>query len=138
AAEALGLMYLDLVQFGKLSRDWFATVAPSFADLTAPTGEWAGQPFPAHPVPALPLHAYEGNYANDYYGPAEVQQRDGALVLVLGPTRREFVLQHWDGNVFVFEPGGEMAAPGSRSAVTFAPGPGGAAQSVMVELYEES
>ncbi|HWL27476.1 MAG TPA: serine hydrolase, partial [Burkholderiaceae bacterium] len=138
AAEALGLMYLDLVQYGEVTRDWLATVTPSFADMTGPTGELAGQPFPVHPAPALPLHAYEGTYANDYYGPAQVQQRDGALVLVMGPTRREFSLRHWDGNVFVFEPGGEMAAPGSRSAVTFAPGPGGAAESVTIELYEES
>jgi hypothetical protein len=113
-------------------------VTPSFADMTAPTGELADRPFPAHPAPALPLHAYVGTYANDYYGPAQVQQRDGALVLIMGPVRREFALRHWDGNVFVFEPGGEMAAPGSRSAVTFAPGPGGTAQSVTVELYEES
>lgn len=138
AAEALCLTYMDLVQFGHSSRDWLSFLEPYFADMVAPTGEFAGQPFPANPAPALPLSAYLGTYANDYYGDAHVQERNGELVMTMGPAKQEFLLQHWDGNIFVFEPVGEIAPPGSRSAVTFTAGPGGAVQSLAIELYEET
>ncbi|TFL11452.1 serine hydrolase [Pusillimonas caeni] len=138
AAEALCLSYLDLVQFGHITRDWLDVVGPYFADMAKPFGELAGAPFPTDPAPALPAHAYTGVYGNDYYGDARVEQRGGELVLALGPVPKMYALQHWSGNVFVFEPDGEMAPADSRSAVTFAVGPGGVAQSLAIELYQES
>lgn len=138
AAEALCLSYLDLVQLGHISRDWYAEVEPYFADMTQPFGRLAGQAFPASPVPALPVHAYAGTYANNYYGNGRVEQRGDQLVLLLGPVPKVLPLQHWDGNVFVFEPDGEIAPAGSRSAVSFAIGPGGVADSLSIELYEET
>lgn len=138
AAEALCLTYIDLVQFGHTTRDWLTFVQPYFSPMTAPTGEYAGQPFPANPVPALPLNAYTGTYGNDYYGDGQVETLDDGLVLTLGPEKKALPLTHWDGNIFIFEPGGEMAPPGSRSAVSFASGPGGLAQSLTIELYEEA
>ena len=138
AAEALCLSYLDLVQLGHVSRDWYALVEPSFTDMTKPFGRLAGQAFPDSPAPALPAHAYAGAYGNDYYGDARVEQRGDELVLLLGPVPKVLSLQHWDGNVFVFEPDGEIAPAGSRSAVDFAIGPGGVADSLAIELYEET
>ncbi|MGB6102840.1 MAG: serine hydrolase [Pusillimonas sp.] len=138
AAEALNMMYMDLVRFGHVTEDWLALYAAAFTAMTAPTGELAGQPFPDHPAAALPAHAYIGTYASDYYGDAKVEQHGDQLALIMGPAAHVFHLQHWDGNVFVFEPGGEIASPGSRSAVTFAAGPGGMAQSLTIELYEKT
>jgi len=138
AAEALCMTYLDLVQFGHATRDWIGIMEAAFTDMTQPFGELAGKPFPGDPTPALPVHAYAGIYANDYYGHARIEERGGELVLAMGPVPKVFPLRHWDGNLFVFEPDGEMAPAGSRSAVTFDIGPGGVAQSLTIELYEET
>jgi len=138
AAEAITNTYMDLVKYGHSTRDWLEFFEPKFAALTNPTGKYAGQPLPDNPEPALPSNAYIGTYTNDYYGDAQVQQQGDHLALVMGPAGNTFALQHWSGNIFVFEPDSEMAAPGSRSAVTFTPGPGGTAQSVTIEIYDEN
>lgn len=136
AAEAVSMMYMDMVRFGHLTRDWFAFYQPRFATLTAPTGEFAGLSFPSNPTPALGANAYVGTYANSYYGEARVEQRDdGQLVLAIGPANRLFPLQHWDGNLFVFEPDGEIAPAGSRSAVSFSGGPGGIMDDMSIEVF---
>jgi len=137
AAEAISMTYMDLVQSGHATRDWLETFEAVFAPMLAPRGKLAGRPFPEHPVPPLALHAYVGNYANAFYGNARVEDRDGKLVLIMGPAEQTMVLQHWGGNVFVFEPEGELVAPGSRSAVTFAMGSGGTAQSVTIEVFDD-
>ncbi|CAM5430726.1 serine hydrolase [Eoetvoesiella caeni] len=136
AAETISATYMDLIKLGHSSRDWFEFFEPKFAEMTAATGKFAGQPLPENPVPPLPPQAYIGTYANDYFGDAEIQQQGGDLILVMGPSKHTKTLQHWSGNVFVFEPGGEMATPGSRSAVTFAIAPGGTAQNLTIEMYE--
>ncbi len=136
AAEAISATYMDLVEFGHTTRDWLAFFEPKFAAMTAPTGTLAGQPFPENPTPALPPHAYVGAYANAYYGDAKVELRDGQLVLVMGPAGQTVPLQHWNANVFVYEPSGEMAVPGSRSSVSFTMGPGGMAQSATIEIFD--
>ncbi|NYT64004.1 serine hydrolase [Alcaligenaceae bacterium] len=135
AAEALSMMYLDLVQFGKITRDWLALYKTALASITAPTGDLSGKPFPNHPAPSLEPHAYVGTYANTYYGDAKIESRGGQLTLVMSPAGQEFPLLHWDGNVFVFEPGGELASPDSRSAVRFAVSPGGMMQGLEIEVF---
>lgn len=139
AAEAISLTYMDLVQTGHSSRDWLAFLEPRLAEMSEPTGELAGLPFPPNPTPELDPNAYVGAYANAYYGDATVELRGTQLVLTMGPNGQAFPLRHWDANVFVFEPEGEIAAPGSRSAVSFAMGQGGGmAQSLTVEIFNEN
>lgn len=130
APEALSMMYLDLVQFGHVTRDWLTLYKTAFAPITTPSGK----PFPERPIPPLAPQAYVGTYANTYYGDAKIEHRSGQLALVLGPGGQEFPLQHWDGNVFVFEPVGEMAPPGSRSALSFAVSPDGMMQGLEIEV----
>ena len=77
-----------------------------------------GRQAPANPAPAAPLASYVGSYANPYWGPAHVDERDGALTLSLGPKLR-VPLQHWDGNVFTFSFVTENAPPGTISKATF-------------------
>ncbi len=117
--ETLTAEFADLVEFGRVRQDWRALYAEAFAGMAAPFGELAGKRPPADPVPARPLSAYLGPYANDYWGPATVAERDGALTLTLGPGAGAYPLMHWDGDVFTFAPRGENAAPGSISKATF-------------------
>jgi CubicO group peptidase (beta-lactamase class C family) len=85
AAEALTASFADLVQFGSISRDWYAGYSGLLAGLMAPVGELAGKSPPANPAPAAALQSYAGVYDNDYYGPAEIILRDAALAMKLGP-----------------------------------------------------
>ncbi|MGW9266131.1 DUF3471 domain-containing protein, partial [Gordonia terrae] len=85
-----------------------------------PEGELVGKEPPSNPAPPQPLPSYVGTYANPVYGPAEVVERDGKLVLEMGPGgMRKHELAHWDGNTFTFRLLNENAEPGSISQVTF-------------------
>lgn len=137
AAEAITSTYLDLVEFGRPTRDWFDTYAPAFAAMNAPTGRAVGLPYPDAPEPARPLHAYAGSFQSDYLGDARIEPSGSDLVLTIGPAGNTHVLHHWNGDTFVFELGGEVAPPGSRSAVDFTIGPGGIATGMTIELYDE-
>ena len=118
AAEALGMEFADLVQFGKVTRDWFTAYAARLAPTNAPFGTRVGQELPANPAPALDLTAYAGTYANDYWGPARVTEAGGRLALALGP-KLVVPLEHWNGNTFTFSMVTENSPPGSISKATF-------------------
>jgi len=137
AAEALCLTYIDLVQYGRIDRDWLDFLVPVFNAMMTPIGDLAGQPFPGQAEAALPLKVYTGTFANDYLGGVEISQRGNKLVLSMSPQGRELPLEHWSGNVFVFEPGGEMASPGSRSSVTFFGEQDGTIHGLDIEIYEK-
>ena len=126
---------MDLVQFGEVTRDWFATIQPRMAPLLRPFGRLAGKAPPADAAPARELAAYAGTYGNDYYGPAEVAVEGGGLVLRVGPAGMAWPLRHWSGDSFTFEPGGENANEGSVSEVSFRMGATGA-EAVTVEFWD--
>jgi hypothetical protein len=67
--EALAAQFTDLVQFGRLQRDWVPLFEGYLAPLLVPTGLLVGVPRPAHPAPARPNATYAGTYKNAYYGP---------------------------------------------------------------------
>lgn len=122
-AEAISMSFMDLVQFGEVTRDWLPAYQALMAPMYTPLGTLAGKAPPANPAPAQPLAAYEGTYGNAYFGDAAVRVESGALVLSVGPRPRRFTLAHWSGDTFVFRPEGlETAPPGSVSQVTFADG----------------
>jgi hypothetical protein len=81
----------------------------------------AGQSAPANPAPARPLPDYVGTYANDYYGPARIAEKDGRLALAMG-VGKSFELRHWDGDTFAFDLDTENAPPGSISKAAFSGG----------------
>ena len=113
--------------------DWLAFMQDKLHGLYLPAGRFAGLPPPAAPKPAQPLSSYAARYRNAYFGDAQVTPNatGDALELTIGPAAARYPLRHWDGDVFVFTPRGESAAPGSVSAVTFAPG------QMQIELYSE-
>lgn len=117
--ETLTAEFTDLVEFGEVREDWRGLYAEAFSAIDTPVGELAGRRPPADPVPARPGRTYTGSYANDYWGPATVAERDGALTLSLGPRPQTYPLTHWDGDVFTFAPGDENAPAGSVSAARF-------------------
>jgi CubicO group peptidase (beta-lactamase class C family) len=136
AVEAIALSFMDLVQFGEVTRDWLAAIQPLIAPILAPFGKLAGKEAPADPAPARPLADYAGTYGNDYYGPLEVRLEGDALAIALGPAGLSWPLRHWGGDTFVFEPGGENATEGSRSEVVFRVG-SSAAEAVTVEFWNQ-
>ena len=130
--------FADLVQFGKVTRDWFAAYAGLLAPINAPFGTRVGKQLPANPAPALDPAVYAGTYANDYYGDAViVRQRDG-LVLKIGPAPTEFTFTHLDGNVFTFTPHSENASEGSISTATFATDASGKVTRLTIELFDQN
>jgi CubicO group peptidase (beta-lactamase class C family) len=116
--EALTAEFADLVQFGDVREDWYHLYNQAFAAMGKPVGSLEGKPPPVNPAPAAPLSTYAGTYNNDFWGPARVTEKDGKLVLALGP-RDMFPLTHWDGNVFTFPLVTENAPPGTVSKAMF-------------------
>ena len=138
AVEAVALTFLDLVQFGTVTRDWLAVLEPRFEQLKAPLGRLVDVAPPAAPEPAGPESDYVGAYANAYFGPAEVSNNGGAgLVLTLGPARIAYPLEHWTGDTFVLTPRGEDAPAGSLSGVSFTRD-AGRVTAVTVEFFDEN
>ena len=117
--ETLTAEFSDLVQFGEVREDWRKLYAAAFAPMDKPAGDLVGKAPPPAPAPAQPLSAYAGTYANPYWGPASVAEKDGQLALEIGPRPDVYPLRHWDGDVFTFGLSGENAPPGSISTATF-------------------
>ncbi len=136
--EAVSASFMDLAQFGTVTRDWLAAYGRIMAGMMAPVGALSGQSPPPNPRPAAALPLYTGVYGNDYFGAATISARSDGLVLSLGPSGMTYPLRHWDGPVFVYAPSGENAPDGSVSAVTFTMGPSGAAASFTNEFYAAS
>jgi len=128
--ETLNAQFFDLVQYGAIRRDWGAIFTDAFAPLLAPEGRLVGQPPPASPLPARALSTYTGTYRNDYYGPLQVTEQGGALVMTLGARPLTLPLSHWDGDVFTFTLQNENALPGTISRAEFS------SDRVWLEYYD--
>lgn len=138
AVEALGMEFSDLAQYGRITRDWRGLYTEALAGLMAPAGALAGQKAPAYVQPALKLDAYAGTYFNDYYGQIQLAIRDGKLNLIIGPAKTSYVLNHWDGNRYVFAITPPTAPEGSRSTVDFSVDEAGLVQGMEVEFLNTS
>jgi CubicO group peptidase (beta-lactamase class C family) len=133
APETVALSLIDILRTGKVQRDWWSVVAPEFVKLDTPAYGIAvdySKP-PANPAPHAPFTAYVASYANDFFGAIDVGTVSGNLVLRMGPEPRSFPMQHWDRDVFLYQPIGENAY--GPSAVTFTLGADGRASSVTIE-----
>jgi CubicO group peptidase (beta-lactamase class C family) len=124
APETLTAEFMDLVQYGQVREDWAALYNHALGPMNNPEGSLVGKQPPANPAPARPLTDYLGVYASDYWGPAIVTERDGALQLVMGPKNQTVTLTHWDGDTFTFPLTNENAPPGTISKVVFSGFPG--------------
>jgi len=119
APEALTAEFSELVQFGKIERDWLAAYGPRVAAVNRPMGSLVGKQRPSNPIPAAPLSDYVGTYSSDYYGNLDIVRIGEGLAVRLGPAAKQYALAHWDGDAFTFEPSSENATDGSISLATF-------------------
>jgi len=117
--ETLTAEFADLVEFGEVRQDWRTLYADLFAGMDTPFGELAGKTPPDNPAPAGPPSRYIGTYANDYWGPAVVAEKDGALTLALGPRGDTYPLTHWDADTFTMSFVSENFPPRGVSTVSF-------------------
>lgn len=119
--DTLNAEFVDLVQFGEIREDWAGLYKQAYSGYADPKGALVGQAPPADPARAKPLGDYTGTYDNPYFGPARIDERDGGLVLTIGPREQTYPLTHRDGDVFTFEVTGENAPDGTISTATFTP-----------------
>ncbi|HEV2097654.1 MAG TPA: serine hydrolase [Stellaceae bacterium] len=131
--EAVNRSFLDLVLTGKVEQDWLTLYQQLMASALAPTYGTAIDyaKGPAQPTPALPPTAYVGRYRNDLFGSLEIVVGDQGLWLKLGPQQQPYPMQHFDRDVFTYQPTGENAA--GPSAVTFTIAADQKAASVTIE-----
>jgi CubicO group peptidase (beta-lactamase class C family) len=119
APETLAAEFSDLVQFGKIERDWLAAYGPRLLAVNRPEGSLIGKERPSSPAPAARLSDYVGTYSSDYFGKLEIVRSGEGLVVRLGPAAKQYALAHWDGDAFTFEPSSENETDGSISLATF-------------------
>jgi CubicO group peptidase (beta-lactamase class C family) len=117
--ETLTAEFMDLVQYGQIRENWADLYKQAIGWINNPEGSLVGKQPPANPAPARALSDYAGVYANDYWGPAVVTERDGALQLAMGPKNQTFTLAHWDGDTFTFALTSENAPRGTISKAVF-------------------
>ena len=87
-AEAISAEFMDRALIGHTTRNWYAAYHAVSPGSPAP-GTRSATRRPAIPNPRSAT-AYVGTYFNDFYGTLEVVERDGALVMQLGPAPEEF------------------------------------------------
>ncbi|MBA8815472.1 CubicO group peptidase (beta-lactamase class C family) [Microbacterium halimionae] len=137
AAEAVTSSFLDLVQFGYVTRDWFADYAGALGVYLAPAGDLAGETRPTDAAAPGDYAEYVGTYESDYYGTLSITATDDGSTLMgaLGPDGQyEFVLSPWDGDEYSFIPTGENAPEGSLSSAEFVRD-GGQATAVTLDFF---
>lgn len=125
AAEAVATSFLDVVQYGQVTRDWYPLIKPQFMPFYKPVGDLAGKTRPTSPAKPHPAAFYEGRYTSNYFDAATVVASGDKLMLELGPKPTRFRLEHWDGDTYALAPDGENAPIGSLSSVKFEGFPNG-------------
>ncbi|WP_199173390.1 serine hydrolase [Pollutimonas subterranea] len=117
--ESINASFMDMVQFGKPLRDWYAAYHANMMGFYTPEGDLADKTQPANPLPAQPLEAYTGHYESTYFGSAEITLEANELKLAIGPAKEHLTMSHWNANTFAVMPLTENAPAGSRSSVSF-------------------
>ena len=131
--EGLIESFYDLVLYDKLQRDWMEFANRMFQEeIKRELGQERDYSHPpTQPLPSLTLSAYTGKYTNKLFGPIEVVEEQGKLVLRMGPKPMAFALRHYDRDVFLYQPVGESA--GGPAGVCFSIDPTRQADRVLIE-----
>ncbi len=137
AAESVAASFTDTALYGKPTRDWFAAYNGAMKAFFEPQADLSGQAVPAKPAASKALSQYTGRFDNPYYGPAEIQEANGALTLVLGPKGMRIPLRHWDGDTYAFAPVGEAELVASLASIVFRMDQG-RAQGFDIKFYDDS
>lgn len=137
AAESVAASFTDTALYGKPTRDWFSAYNGAMKAFFEPQADLSGQADPAKPAASKALSQYTGRFDNPYYGPAEIQEANGALTLVLGPKGMRIPLRHWDGDTYAFAPVGEAELVASLASIVFRMDQG-RAQGFDIKFYDDS
>ncbi|MGK0721355.1 serine hydrolase [Leucobacter sp. W1478] len=136
--EAVTASFLDLVQFGDITRDWVADLGAFFGPMTGPAGDLVEVDRPPSPEPAPSDPSVTGLYVSDYFGSLEVERDRGALIARLGAEGSVALeLEEWDGATFAYSPSSESAPWGSLSTATFELDGDGKALSLRLSSFDE-
>lgn len=117
--ESINASFMDMVQFGKPLRDWYAAYHANMMGFYTPEGDLADKTPPVNPLPAQPLESYTGHYESTYFGSAEITLEANELKLLIGPAKQHLTMSHWNADTFAVMPLTENAPAGSRSSVNF-------------------
>lgn len=132
--EGLADSFFDVAFDGKISKDWLIPWNAAYAGMFGPAIEAAKKEYAAPAggaMPAAPLKAYAGRYANAYVGGAEVAAVGDKLELRLGPEgKARFPLIHFNRDVFIHYPTPEL--PDLPAGVSFSLGPDGTARALTL------
>lgn len=120
AAEAISTQFLEMVQYGQVTRDWFGGYNSVLANYLTPVGDLVGQTPPEDLDVGRALSEYVGTYDNPYFGAAEIRQAESGLELVFGPAEASLAMTPWGSDRFAVAPQNENAPDGSISSLTFA------------------
>jgi CubicO group peptidase (beta-lactamase class C family) len=131
--ESLALSFLDLARSGEVQNDYLPLIGPLIAASGMPEYGMLDDATPSGDPP-LALDAYTGSYANDFFGESQIVEQDDGLAMIVGPRGDEFAMEHFDRDIFSFQPRGENA--GGPSAVTFTIGPDDRATQLVVEYFD--
>ena len=133
--ESLGTTFCDLALEGHPTRDWFPLYEHAFEKMAEPFygGTIDYNKPPEQKLPALANSSYVGTYSSDLYGNAEITESGGKLQLKLGPKQRAYPLQHWNHDVFLYQPVGEMS--GGLSQIVFTIGADQKATELVIENF---
>lgn len=131
--EAINATFVDLVRFGKPTREWLTVYSEELAADTEITSSIDGKKKPNQPKAASELNSYSGDFSSDYAGEASIIVEGHGLMLVFGPRGETRVsLHHWDGDVFYFN---EFGMPeGFYTAVRFSRDDKGDISSFKVDM----
>jgi len=131
--EAINATFVDLVRFGKPTREWLSVFGKELAADRDITRSIDGNKKPDQPKAASELKSYSGEFFSDYAGEASVVFEGKGLVLALGPRGATRVsLNHWDGDVFYFN---EFGMPeGAYTAVRFTRNTKGDIRSFTIDM----
>ena len=131
-AETVTQSFSDLARFGAVQNDYLSLIGPLILASSLPQYGELDDVTPSG-EPPLALDIYTGTYTNDFFGDLQIVEQAGDLVMTVGPRGDEFVMEHFDRDIFSFQPRGENA--GGPSAVTFTVKPDAQATQVIVEYF---
>lgn len=123
APDNLGLAFIDLYTGNKSAPDYMGAALEKWKKKLEEESVKASRPKGA--TPSLPYAAYAGTYDSPLFGTVRVMERQGKLLLRLGPRRVELLLRPWNRDNFLLEAEGLDEDEGGK--LRFDVGPDGKA-----------
>jgi hypothetical protein len=133
--EALAFRFLDMY-LGNPDVDWSTEMLVKMKEVMKKREAALPVP-PEDALPVMSLQKYIGDYQNAVYGKMDISEKEGGLVLTIGPNKVEMYLTPWNRDTFsIYWPFyNDISEPGGFAL--FQADPEGAVTSVTVNLLNE-